>query len=68
MMLLNVGDLVLAVNYLGVYRIHGFSEHGVIAEIESYNIEKRIATGKRMSVSVTILRLFRTVKYAGERG
>jgi hypothetical protein len=58
MMLLNVGDLVLAVNYMGVYRIHSFSEHGVIAEIESYNVARRIGTGKRISVLVTILRPF----------
>jgi hypothetical protein len=56
MMLLNVGDLVQAVNYIGIYRIHSFSEHGVIAEIESYDVAKGIATGKRVSVPVTILR------------
>jgi hypothetical protein len=57
--LLKVGDLVVAVNYTGIYRILGFSKGGVIAEIEAYDISKRKITGERISVPVTILRRFR---------
>jgi hypothetical protein len=53
---LKVGDLVRAVNHIGVYRIVGFSSGGVIAEIQGYDVTKGKPKGELISVSVTILR------------
>jgi hypothetical protein len=64
MMLLNAGDLVVAANYIGVYRIQEFSEHGVIAKIQPYNIDSQTVTGDPISVQVTILRPFNLRKGA----
>jgi hypothetical protein len=59
-MLLKVGDLVVTINYIGVYVIQRLSEDGVTADIEPYSVAKRevIPESTRISVPVTILRPF----------
>jgi hypothetical protein len=60
MIVLEIGDLVLATNYCGVYRIQRFSENGVIAEIQQYHGEKPGVPPQSecISVPVTTLRPF----------
>jgi hypothetical protein len=58
-MLVKVGDLVVAHNYLGVFRIEGLSDDGATADIQLYEFAASATTGKRISVSVSILRPFK---------
>jgi hypothetical protein len=53
--MLKIGDLVIAGDYIGVFRIERLSTDGVTADIQLYDSTAAATTGKRISVPISIL-------------